>query len=153
MEITEVRIHLRNEDRLKAFATVTFDGVFVVHNMKVVSGNNGLIVCMPSRKIKDPCPKCNFRNAVRSKFCNQCGATLPISEPKVFQPGDDAVRQSEHKDIAHPISAECRDYIQKKVLEAYENEKKASPSMVSVGNGAPSRVASRSTEEDNDIEL
>ena len=53
MDITEVRIHLRNEDRLKAFATVTFDGVFVVHNMKVVSGNNGLIVCMPSRKIKD----------------------------------------------------------------------------------------------------
>ncbi|MBU2573222.1 MAG: septation regulator SpoVG [Elusimicrobia bacterium] len=53
MEITEVRIHLRNEDRLKAFATVTFDGVFVVHNMKVVNGNHGLIVCMPSRKIKD----------------------------------------------------------------------------------------------------
>jgi len=53
MEITEVRIHLRNEDRLKAFATVTFDGVFVIHNMKVVNGNKGLIVCMPSRKIKD----------------------------------------------------------------------------------------------------
>jgi len=53
MEITEVRIHLRNEARLKAFATVTFDNAFVVHNMKVVSGNNGLIVCMPSRKIKD----------------------------------------------------------------------------------------------------
>jgi len=53
MDITEVRIHLRSEDRLKAFATVTFDGVFVVHNMKVVNGNNGLIVCMPSRKIKD----------------------------------------------------------------------------------------------------
>jgi stage V sporulation protein G len=53
MEITEVRIHLRNEDRLKAFATVTFDGVFAVHNMKVVNGNKGLIVCMPSRKIKD----------------------------------------------------------------------------------------------------
>ncbi len=53
MDITEVRIHLRNEARLKAFATVTFDGAFVVHNMKVVSGNTGLIVCMPSRKIKD----------------------------------------------------------------------------------------------------
>jgi len=53
MEITEVRIHLRNEERLKAFATVTFDGAFVVHNMKVVNGNKGLIVCMPSRKIKD----------------------------------------------------------------------------------------------------
>ncbi|GAB4029697.1 MAG: septation regulator SpoVG [Elusimicrobiota bacterium] len=53
MEITEIRIHLRNEDRLKAFATVTFDNTFVVHNMKVVNGNKGLIVCMPSRKIKD----------------------------------------------------------------------------------------------------
>ena len=53
MEITEVRIHLRNEARLKAFATVTFNNAFVVHNMKVVNGNNGLIVCMPSRKIKD----------------------------------------------------------------------------------------------------
>ncbi|OGS06527.1 MAG: septation protein SpoVG [Elusimicrobia bacterium RIFOXYA12_FULL_51_18] len=53
MEITEVRMHLRSEDRLKAFATVTFDGAFVVHNMKVVNGNKGLIVCMPSRKIKD----------------------------------------------------------------------------------------------------
>jgi stage V sporulation protein G len=53
MEVTETRIHLRNEARLKAFATVTFDGAFVVHNMKVVNGNNGLMVCMPSRKIKD----------------------------------------------------------------------------------------------------
>jgi stage V sporulation protein G len=53
MEITEVRIHVRNEARLKAFATVTLDNTFVVHNIKVVNGNKGLIVCMPSRKIKD----------------------------------------------------------------------------------------------------
>ncbi len=53
MEIPEVRIHLRNEERLKAFATITFDNVFVIHNMKVIDGNKGLIVCMPSRKIKD----------------------------------------------------------------------------------------------------
>lgn len=53
MEITEIRIHLRSEERLKAFATVTFDSTFVVHNMKVVNGNKGLMVCMPSRKIKD----------------------------------------------------------------------------------------------------
>ena len=53
MEVTEIKIHLRNETRLKAFATVTFDNAFVVHNMKVVNANNGLIVCMPSRKIKD----------------------------------------------------------------------------------------------------
>jgi stage V sporulation protein G len=54
MEITEVRVHLRNEDKLKAFATVTFDNCFVVRNMKIIeSGAKGLILCMPSRKLED----------------------------------------------------------------------------------------------------
>lgn len=54
MEITEVRVHLRNEDKLKAFATVTFDNCFVVRNMKIIeSGSKGLILCMPSRKLED----------------------------------------------------------------------------------------------------
>lgn len=53
MEITEVRVHLRNEDKLKAFATVTFDRCFVVRNMKVIEGDKGLILCMPSRKMAD----------------------------------------------------------------------------------------------------
>jgi len=53
MEITEVRIHLRPEQKLKAFATITFDNTFVVHNVKIVSGKKGLIVSMPSRKVKD----------------------------------------------------------------------------------------------------
>jgi stage V sporulation protein G len=51
MEITEIRVHLRSEDKLKAFVTVTFDSCFVVRNMKVIEGNKGLILCMPSRKL------------------------------------------------------------------------------------------------------
>lgn len=42
-----------NEDRLKAFASVIFDNEFVVRNMKVVEGTNGLFLCMPSRKMPD----------------------------------------------------------------------------------------------------
>lgn len=38
---------------MKAFATVTFDNCFVVRNMKIISGNKGLILCMPSRKLPD----------------------------------------------------------------------------------------------------
>ena len=53
MKITEVRIHLMGEDRLKAFASVTFDDVFVVRNMKIVEGTNGVFLCMPSRKLPD----------------------------------------------------------------------------------------------------
>ena len=156
MDITEVKIFLKEgqDKKLKAYATLTFDNCFVVRNVKVIEGTKGFFVAMPSRKLKDPCPKCGFRNTVRSKFCNQCGASLPMPEQKSPQPGDDSARQSEHKDIAHPITAECRDYIQKKVLEAYENEKKSSPSTVGAGShSAPVRSESRPTEEDNDIEL
>jgi stage V sporulation protein G len=53
MDITEIRVHLRNEGKLKAFATVTFDSCFVVRNMKIVQGTKGLILCMPSRKMPD----------------------------------------------------------------------------------------------------
>jgi stage V sporulation protein G len=53
MEITEIRVHLRGEDKLKAFATVTFDACFVVRNLKIISGAKGLILCMPSRKQPD----------------------------------------------------------------------------------------------------
>lgn len=53
MKITEIRIHLMGEERLKAFASVTFDDCFVVRNMKVVSGAKGVFLCMPSRKLPD----------------------------------------------------------------------------------------------------
>ncbi len=53
MKITEIRIHLMGEDRLKAFASVTFDDCFVVRNMKIVSGTKGVFLCMPSRKLPD----------------------------------------------------------------------------------------------------
>lgn len=53
MEITEVRVTLRNEEKLKAFANVTFDGEFVIRGLKVINGNKGYFVSMPSRKRSD----------------------------------------------------------------------------------------------------
>ena len=53
MEITEVRISLHDEDKLKAFVTITFDDCFVVRGVKVILGNNGLFVAMPSRRKPD----------------------------------------------------------------------------------------------------
>ena len=49
MKITEIRIHVMGEERLKAFASVTFDDCFVVRNMKIVSGTKGVFLCMPSQ--------------------------------------------------------------------------------------------------------
>jgi stage V sporulation protein G len=54
MDVTEVRIFLvNNEERLKAYATITIDSVFLIRDLRVINGHTGLFVAMPSRKIKD----------------------------------------------------------------------------------------------------
>ncbi len=82
MNITEITVTLRNEEKLKAFVNVTFDDQFVVRGMKVIRSANGFFVSMPSRKMPDG----TFR------------------------------------DIAHPITKEFREFIEKAILEKY-NEK------------------------------
>jgi stage V sporulation protein G len=124
MEITEVRVALKDspDKKLRAYATVTFDNAFVVRNIKVIEGTSGLFIAMPSRKVKQPCPKCNFKNELRSKYCNQCAALLPLVSSAATPDGASG-SQLEHKDIAHPITQSFREYLQKRVLEAYEQEK------------------------------
>ena len=53
MEITEVKIFPVNEDKLKAYATITLDNCFIIRDLKVISGNKGLFIAMPSKKRKD----------------------------------------------------------------------------------------------------
>lgn len=53
MEITEVKIFPVNEDKLKAYVTIIFDNCFVVRDLKIINGNTGLFVAMPSKKRKD----------------------------------------------------------------------------------------------------
>jgi len=53
MDVTEVRIFPVQEERLRAYVTITFDHCFVVRDLKVINGNNGLFVAMPSKKRKD----------------------------------------------------------------------------------------------------
>ncbi len=124
MEITEVRIFLKDggERKLKAYATVTFDNVFVVRNVKVIEGSKGIFVAMPSRKVKRLCPKCEYSNPLRSKYCGQCGGNLEEVYKK-FGGVESISREAEHRDIAHPISQEFRDYLQKRILGAYEEER------------------------------
>jgi stage V sporulation protein G len=51
MNITDVRVkRVGNEGKLKAYVSITFDDSFVVHNLKVINGQNGIFVAMPSRK-------------------------------------------------------------------------------------------------------
>ncbi len=53
MKITEVKVFPVNEDRLKAYVSITLENCFVVRDLKVIQGTNGLFVAMPSKKRKD----------------------------------------------------------------------------------------------------
>ncbi|MDZ7859618.1 MAG: septation regulator SpoVG [Candidatus Krumholzibacteriota bacterium] len=53
MEITEIRISLHEDNKLKAFASITFDDCFVVRGLKLIEGSKGVFVAMPSRKRPD----------------------------------------------------------------------------------------------------
>jgi stage V sporulation protein G len=53
MVITEVKVFPVNEDRLKAYVSITIDNVFVIRDLKIIEGTTGLFVAMPSKKRKD----------------------------------------------------------------------------------------------------
>ena len=76
MEVTDIKIRLVSEtDQLKAFATVVFDSVLVVHNIKVISTGEKLIIAMPSRLVSNG----EFRDVVHpisSEFRNKLASQV-----------------------------------------------------------------------------
>lgn len=91
MEITDVRVRrLTPEGKMKAIVSITLDNAFVVHDIKVIEGEKGVFVAMPSRKSSS----------------------------------------GEYRDVAHPINAEMRDYVQKLILEKYETALKEAGSPI-----------------------
>jgi len=126
MEVTEVKVKLVNmkEERLKAFCTITLDGEFVVRDLKMVEGSSGPFIAMPSRKLADRCPRCNAKNHLRAKYCNECGTKLDENRA----PKDSTGRAKLHADIAHPINSQCRERIQSAAVKAYEQELELSKS-------------------------
>jgi len=121
VEITEVRIKLMEEpgERLKAFCSITFDDCFVVRDLKIIEGANGPFVAMPSRKLTAHCGNCRAKNHLRAAYCNQCGARL--KEIQALR--DEEGRAKLYADIAHPINSACREMIQQRVIQAFDEER------------------------------
>ena len=120
MEISEVRVRLvaNKDEKLKAFCSVTLDAAFVIRDIKVIEGADGYFVAMPSRKMSDHCERCGSKNHLRAKYCNNCGVSLRANRAKRDQQG----RAKLHTDIAHPITAICRQQLQRKVVDAVRKE-------------------------------
>lgn len=86
MQITEVRIRMIDtESKMRAVASVTFDGCFVVHDIKIIDGQEGPFVAMPSRKLGDG----EFRDVAHpiQQFMRD------MIREAVFKAYDDAIRE------------------------------------------------------------
>lgn len=121
MEITEVRIKLMDDsdDRLQGFCSITFDNCFVIRDLKIIEGTNGPFVAMPSRKLTSHCPQCNYKNHLRALYCNHCG----VRQTEDHAAKDEDGRAKLYADIAHPINSECREMIQRRVIEEFHSER------------------------------
>ena len=111
MRVTDVELHQADDryGKLLAYATITFDECFVVHDVKLISGEQGPFVSMPSRKVTDRCGRCGAKTVVSSPHCSGCGVFIGQRD------------RPEFADIAHPITRECRANIEAEVLRAYAN--------------------------------
>lgn len=124
MQLSEIRISLcpPNGGRLRAFCSLTFDNTFVIRDVKLIEGNDGLFLAMPARKLCDRCRRCGEKNHLRARYCNGCGIRLDENRYLKMHHGNGGARLKLHADIAHPIHAECRHDIEQKVLTAYREE-------------------------------
>ena len=67
MKITDVRVRkITDEGKMKCIVSLTFDNLFVVHDIKVIEGHNGLFIAMPSRKVGEG----NFRDIAHPIRCS-----------------------------------------------------------------------------------
>jgi stage V sporulation protein G len=120
MNITEIRIKLvaSGSDKLRGFASMTLDESLVIRDLKIIEGQRGLFVAMPSRKLHDRCHECGGKNPLRASYCNDCGARL--AEDRGDK--DDRGRVRLYADIAHPIHRDGREQVQARVVDAFHRE-------------------------------
>ncbi len=94
MNITDIRIRkVEAEGKLKAYVTVTFDDSFVVHNVKVIEGESGVFIAMPSRKtrkgeFKDVAHPINtdFRNKMQEQILEAFNNNEHYEDDKEYSP-------------------------------------------------------------------
>ncbi len=128
LRASEVRIKLMemNNDRLLAFVSVIINDVLVIRDMKLIEGDAGIFLSMPSRKLTDHCPVCNSRNHWRANFCNQCGRELGTNRVPLDANGK---KKKLHADIVHPTRSAGREFLEIVVKRAYwlERERAKQP--------------------------
>ena len=123
MNITEVRVkladaHLEKRSRILAYCLVLIDDAFLVRDIKIIHVDGRFLVAMPSRQLHDRCPRCRQKNSLQASFCHHCGVALSPDRA----PRDTGDRPRLYADVAHPVNAESRSYVERVILAAYLRE-------------------------------
>lgn len=98
MNITDVRLRTvknENELKLKAYADITLDGSFVIHGLKVIDGQKGMFVAMPSRKM----PNGEFKDIAHPITPDLRRVLTEI----VIKKYNETMEEIQHKEVIDPI--------------------------------------------------
>jgi stage V sporulation protein G len=90
MQITEIKVFPVQEDKLKAYVTVVIDDCFVIRDLKIIKGTEGLFIAMPSKRRKDgtfkdiahptnPTTRLEFEQAILKIYLEQVSSTETAS--------------------------------------------------------------------------
>jgi len=104
-----------SEDRVRAYLTLLIDGKFLVHDVRIVETNGGLLVAMPSKMLQVRCRACLRRNAVNASFCNWCGCRSPGGRQAAEEVAEGPMRI----DLAHPLTPLVRKELESAVFNEY----------------------------------
>lgn len=120
MNITDTRLDIIDNPsgKLRAFCSMTFNDEFVVKNFKIIEGNHGLFVAMPSRKLTKPCYRCDNRAFRNANYCDRCGKEFDDRSGNSHHDTEDT-----HSDIAFPIEDDFREQLEDQLIAAYKKRK------------------------------
>ena len=120
MEITDVRLRkIETEGKLRAYVSITFDDSFVVHDLRVIDGNKGMFVAMPSKRLpngdhKDIAHPINteirekIQNAVLDVYNRELeeAPQAKVEEAKVEETKEEETKEEEKVEVAEETAAE-----------------------------------------------
>jgi len=110
MRITKVTVTpvLKDGSRLGGYASIVFDDMFQVKNIRIINGKDGAFIVYPNKEVLRPCPKCKAMTSYRHNYCYNCGDTLAVIIPA-----------AKYKDICFPVTKEFNDIVAKTILDEY----------------------------------
>ena len=114
MEITQVKVFPVEEERLKAYVSIVLDDCFLVSDLKVIQGPNGVFVSASDDvPFQDQCLSMTSNAKANIKIIDGNNG-LFVSMPSKRR------KNGTFRDIAHPLNRETRERMEKKILSEYE---------------------------------